>query len=111
MAKEHDHTYSTIYGKCVVTIAQLDVFISPGPFLGFQKAHTSHRREEPHLRHPSLVLGSANPPSGNPCYRVWDGDEKYTPNTNHNIIWIHSADNWLMYGKPHIYWSNLLGPT
>ena len=25
--KRHDHTYSTMYGKCVVTIAQLDVFM------------------------------------------------------------------------------------
>jgi len=68
-------------------------------------------RGEPRLPHPPLALGPVNPPSGNPRYRAWDGGEKYAPDTNLNIIWIHSAHNWLMYGKPHIYWSNLLGPT
>ena len=118
--ERRDHTYSTMYGKCMVTTTQLDIFLCckviTKAILRLSKSDIFSELlcfmwEEPCLPYPPLVLGPVNPPSGNPHYRAWDGDEKYAPDTNLNIIWIHSAHNWLMYGKPHIYWSNLLGPT
>jgi len=67
--ERHDHAYSTTYGKCEVTTAQLDAFMMRSYRKVQTQAGTWSFREVRAGGRALPSLGPSNPPSGNPNYR------------------------------------------